>query len=132
MPHIIVDNGNLRMTKQVMVPRVDVIASEDASDYSRLAPVALRLLGEESAKVAVVGLGFGILPRLICRHHHVTAFEIEPAIIEHFRKTFPWARVVVVEGDYANNLRATFDFIVYDVDGQPPDWLSQYGQVIKP
>lgn len=122
-----------RIAKQVteQVTRWLDLATETGDDYARLTPVALRLLAEPAGRVAVIGLGFGILPRLLCRYHHVTAFEIVPEVVEHFRLTF--AMPVRMElGDYADTLKYEFDWIVYDLGGPAPEWLAKFGEVIVP
>ncbi len=99
---------------------------EPTGYYVRGSPVAslIASLGE-TAKIAVAGLGAGVMATLATRGHSLTFYEIDPAVIElardpdcfSFLSRAP-AEVTVVEGDaierVADAPAGSYDFIAMD------------------
>jgi len=150
MPHIIVDNSEVVATDPAdsrPFPRIvvqgdeifrermatifvrEAIAGQSLGDVGPLAKVALRLLDLTPRDIAVVGLGMGILPRLVCLRHPVFVFEIEPELIDLFQQAHPWATITATAGDYEVTIRRLdrlWPVIVYDIGGEPPKWLLEH------
>ena len=150
MPHIIVDNSDVvatdpadsrpfprivvqgdeifRERRQTITVR-EAIAGQSDGDIAPMAKIALRLLDLEPRDVAVIGLGMGILPRLVCLRHPVFVFEIEPELIDLFRQAHPWATITATAGDYEVTIRRLdrlWPVIVYDIGGEHPKWLLEH------
>lgn len=113
-----------------------VVATETDADWGRLGRVVADLNAVEPCEVALVGLGFGVFPRLAAHYHHLTIFELEPAVVDHFKGNYPWVKADrIIVGDYTHTLpqlERLWNYIVFDVGGEPPAWLSDFGEVIVP
>lgn len=81
---------------------------------------------EGTISVGILGLGTGVLPRLMahCPKYSITVFEIEPSIINWFSETvlplYPELNLTIIEGDAEVTLAGyTFDVLVDDINGTP-------------
>jgi hypothetical protein len=84
------------------------------ADNARFA-MAIRNFKPRGCAVAMIGGGFGILPRLLWKDFTITVYEIEPRLDRFIPN---WC--TFVPGDYRDTLTGTYDVIVYDLGGDVP------------
>ena len=92
------------------------IASESDADLARCARFAMEITQLRGARVAIIGGGFCILPRLLFgRGYLIDVYELEPALDRYCP-----VGARFIPGDYVSTLSGKYDAIVYDI-GDPPD-----------
>lgn len=75
----------------------------------------IREFKPRGCSVAIIGGGFGILPRLLWKDYTITVHEIEPRLD---RFTPNWCNFI--PGDWRATITGTYDVIVYDLGGDVP------------
>lgn len=85
------------------------ICSESDPEWARMAKIAVKILQSGAKKIAMIGGGFCILPKLLYgRGYEIDVYEIESALEEYHKD----ARFI--SGDWRDFLDGTYDILVYD------------------
>lgn len=115
----------------------DCVSEESDSEICRLARLALQLWDLPiRSKVAVLGGGTMILPRLLTAHD-VTVFELEGPLVEEMVQRYAGLCNVVV-GDFRQTLTGKWDAIVDDIFPRiemPEEWwldrIETNGRIVR-
>lgn len=109
---VTLDNGDRRIFRGRRA-----LCDDGVVERGRMAAACMQIrdFKPRGCTVAIIGGGFGILPRLLWKDYTITVYEIEPRLD---RYTPNWC--LFVPGDYHSTLSGTFDVIVYDLPGKVP------------
>lgn len=86
------------------------IAGNDDAEWARMARWAAQIVRRPPGQLAMLGLGMGILPKLLPPTWDVAIFELERAVAAAFAP--PGATVIL--GDFRETLSGSWDVIAND------------------
>jgi spermidine synthase len=116
----------------------ETIAAEDWKTLAYYAQYALDILALEPQprRIAIVGGGTCILPRLLGSIPMIDVYELDSAIVDWIKATFHQAstRWRLIAGPYEETLRPTarYDVVFFDVAGPMPEWVRDKGALVLP